>query len=59
MSINTLVTYGVPVLQKHAKQNNKNRSNKIEHMFKNKVVIFQQYIRFTTSREIDIDFFYL
>jgi len=56
-SINTVVTYGVRVLQKPAKLNNKNLSNKIEHMFKNKVMIFQQYIRFTTSQEIDIDFF--
>jgi hypothetical protein len=56
-SINTVVTYGVRVLQKPAKLNNKKLSNKIEHMFKNKIVIFQQYIRFTTSQEIDIDFF--
>jgi len=56
-SINTVVTYGVRVLQKPAKLNNKNLSNKIKHMFKNKIVIFQQYIRFTTSQEIDIDFF--
>ena len=51
-SINTVVTYGVRVLQKPAKLNNKNLLNKIEHMFKNKVMIFLQiYQIYLQSRD--------